>query len=48
LSISRILATVLAAARASAEDERVTEAQRRFEAGVASYHPEEYDLATEE
>jgi tetratricopeptide (TPR) repeat protein len=31
-----------------ADDERVTEAQRHFEAGMASFHLEEYDKAIDE
>jgi len=46
-----LLATLLAlaaAAPAHAEDERVPEAQRHFEAGMAHFHLEEYDPAIDE
>jgi tetratricopeptide (TPR) repeat protein len=46
--ICAILVIALGGGRARAEDERVPEAQRRYEAGMASYHLEEYDKAIEE
>ncbi|MGZ3438744.1 MAG: hypothetical protein ACXVDD_04490, partial [Polyangia bacterium] len=47
-SVWVLLVIALTGAPARAEDERVPEAQRRFEAGMASYHLEEYDKAIEE
>jgi len=46
--ICAILCIALASAAARADDERVPEAQKRYEAGMASYHLEEYDKAIEE
>src|SRR4051812_16494594 len=46
--ICAIVVIALGGGRARAEDERVPEAQRRYEAGMASYHLEEYDKAIEE
>src|SRR4051794_8516957 len=43
-----ILCIALAGGPARADDERVPEAQKRYEAGMASYHLEEYDKAIEE
>ena len=46
--VCAILCIALAGGAVRAEDERVPEAQKRFEAGMASYHLEEYDKAIEE
>jgi tetratricopeptide (TPR) repeat protein len=43
-----LLVIALTCAPARAQDDRVPEAQRRFEAGMASFHLEEYDKAIEE
>jgi tetratricopeptide (TPR) repeat protein len=42
------LVTLLGGGRAIADDERVPEAQRRFEAGMANFHLEAYDKAIDE
>jgi tetratricopeptide (TPR) repeat protein len=47
LAIAAALA-LAAPARAAGDDERVAEAQRHFEAGMASFHLDEYDKAIDE
>jgi len=42
------LVIALTCAQARADDERVPEAQKRYEAGMASYHLEEYEKEIEE
>lgn len=46
--ILSLLVTLVASGSARAEDERVPEAQKRFEAGMADFHLEQYDKAIAE